>query len=204
MTSRLQTTINELQITNHNLRKKLFVLLLLLLTAYCLPLTVKAQTLDNMTSDEDNRIRDAQEMDEKMNVYVRVVERRFLALNDPNAAESKQAEKEFAEYGKLRTAAPAKLYADIARTIQEAIGKIDDVAERDHANPLFAKSVRILVKACQRWTPMLKTSFDKATDDAEKIPISNAMADCQSVIEASAKLPKEEKEKKKKSKDGSN
>jgi hypothetical protein len=204
MTDQLQTAKNELRMMNHRSRKRLFVLAILLLTAYCLPLTIKAQTLDNMTADEDTRIRDAEGMDEKMNVYVRVVDRRFLALNDPNAAESKQAEKDFAEYGKLRTAAPAKLHADIARTIQEAIGKIDDVAERDHANPLFAKSVRILVKACERWTPMLKTSFDKATDDAEKIPIGNAVADCQSVIEASVKLPKEEKEKKKKSKDDSN
>lgn len=194
---------NEPRTAYSKSRKKFFVLLILLLAAYCLPLAARAQTLDNMTADEDNRIRDAQEMDEKMSVYVKVVDRRFLALNDPNAAESKQAEKEFVEYGKLRAAAPAKLYADIARTIQEAIGKIDDTAERDQKNPLFAKSVRILVKACEKWTPMLKTSFDKATDEAEKIPISNAMADCQSVIEASAKLPKEasKDKKKKKSKD---
>lgn len=188
----------------NNLKGKIFVLAIFLLTVYCSPLTVKAQTLDNMTNEEDNLIRDAEDIDQKMSIYVRVVDRRFLALNDPNPAESKQSQKDFGEYGKLRTGTPAKLYADIARTIQEAIGKIDDVAERDRANPLFPKTVRILVKACERWTPMFKSSFDKAVDDAEKIPITNAMEDCRSVIEASAKLPKEEKDKKKKSKDGSN
>ncbi|MGI8470159.1 MAG: hypothetical protein ACR2N3_17090 [Pyrinomonadaceae bacterium] len=189
-----------------NDRKKLFVFFVLLLAAYFLPTTIKAQKLDNLTDDEDAAVRDAQEMDERMNVYVHVIDRRFLALSDANAEQSKQAQKDFEKYGKLRTGAPVKLYSDIERTLTEAIGKIDDVAERDQKNPLFSKSVRILSKACERWIPQLKTFQDKATDESEKVPLANAVEDCNEIIEASAKLPKDapKDDKKKKSKDDSN
>lgn len=184
--------------------KFLFSGLILLVAGFGSTFAVKAQTLDNMTNDEDSVIRDTEEMDARMDVYVHIIDRRFLALNDPNAAESKQAQKDLDKYGKLRTGTPAKLNADIARTLEEAIGKIDDVAERDQKNPLFAKSVRILTKACERWVPMLKTSFDKASDDTEKVPITNSMQDCSDVIEAAAKLPKDAPKDKKKSKDDYN
>lgn len=186
--------------------KRFFPFVILLIAGYCLPLAVHAQRLDNVTDDEDLLIRDAQELDERMNVYIHIIDRRFLALNESNAEQSKQAQKDFEKYGKLRTGTPAKLQSDIARTLAEAIGKIDDVAERDQKNPLFPKSVRALTKACERWIPQLKTSLDKATDDTEKSAIDNSIDQCGEVIEASAKIPKEspKEDKKKKSKDDTN
>ena len=184
----------------------LFPVLVLLFIAYCLPLAANAQKLDNVTDDEDTMIREATEIDDRMNVYVHIVDRRFLVLTDANAAQSKQAQKDLEKYGKLRIGTPLKLQSDIARTLAEAVGKIDDVAERDQKNPLFPKAVKILTKACQRWQPQLKTSFDQAADDGEKAAISNSMDQCNDVIEASAKLPAEKSkdDKKKKSKDSTN
>ncbi|MGI9035194.1 MAG: hypothetical protein ACR2GD_04040 [Pyrinomonadaceae bacterium] len=172
-------------------QKNFFVFLVLLLAAVCFPLAVKAQKLDNMTEGEDSVVRDAQEMDERMNVYVHIIDRRLLALSDPNAEQSKQAQKDFNKYGKLRAGAPVKLYSDIERTLEEAIGKIDDVAEHDQKNPLFAKSVRILSNACERWQPQLKTFQDKAADETEKAALDNAVEDCNEVIAAATKIPKD-------------
>ncbi|MGI8555188.1 MAG: hypothetical protein ACR2LT_02375 [Pyrinomonadaceae bacterium] len=182
-------------------RKKLFVFFILLLAAYCSPLTASAQKLDNMTDGEDALIRDAEAMDGRMDIYVHIVDRRLLALSDPNAEQSKQAQKDLENYGKLRTSSRFKLLSDIEKTIAEAIGKIDDVAERDQKNPLFPKSVRILSKACERWLPQLKSLQEQATDDAESAAIVNSIEECREVIEASAKVPKENpKEDKKKKK----
>ena len=194
------------QIRNLFFSVNILPLIILMLLGGCSALTLKAQTLNNMTDEEDLAIRDAQELDERMNIYVRIVDRRFLALSEPNAAESKQAQKDFEKYGKLRTGTPAKLHADIARTIQEATNKIDDVAERDQKNPLFAKSVRIVIRACERWMPLLKTSFDNSADEIEKVAVTNSIQECGDIIDAGSKLQKEnpKDEKKKKSKDDSN
>ena len=186
--------------------RNLFSVLVFLFIGYCLPLAASAQRLDNVTDDEDTMIRQATEVDDRMNVYVHIIDRRFLALTDAAAAQSKQAQKDFEKYGKLRTGDALKLQSDIARTLAEAVGKIDDVAERDQKNPLFPKAVRILTKACERWEPQLKISFDKAADDGEKAAISNSMDQCNDVIEASSKLPQAmpKDDRKKKSKDSTN
>ena len=171
--------------------KRFFSFLILLIAGCWLPLAADAQRLDNVTADEDVLIREADQMDARMDVYVHIVDRRFLALNDPNAEQSKPAQKDFEKYGKLRTGAPAKLQADIARTLAEAISRIDDAADRDQKNPIFAKSVRILSKACERWLPQLKTSLDRATDETEKSAVDNSIDQCNDVIAASSKVPKE-------------
>lgn len=194
----------KLRITNYGLVKRFFFLGILLSAVYCIPLTVTAQKLDNMTEKEDMLIRDAEEMDDRMNIYVHIVDRRLLAATDTNAAQSKQAEKDLDKYGELRTGTNLKLFADIERTIEEAIGKIDDVAARDQKNPLFSKSVRILTKACERWQPQFNSLLAKVSDDKEKVKLENSIEECSQVIDASSKLPKDDPKTDKKKKTDSN
>lgn len=177
--------------------KKLFVFPALLLVVCCSLLSVNAQKRDSMTNEEDMIVRETQEMDARMQVYVKVIDRRLLALSDANAAESKQAQKDSDKWGALRTGTHADLLFDIEKTLTEAIDKIDDVAARDQKNPLFAKSVHILADACTRWTPQLKTL--QTTAENERVLTTNAIDDCSQIIEASAKIPKDvPKDKKKK------
>ncbi len=159
-----------------------------------------SQKRDNLTNEEDLIVRDAQEINLRMEVFVKIIDRRLSALTDANAAQSKAAQKDANKWGEPRTGTRAELFFDIEKTLSEAIGKIDDVAERDQKNPLFPKAVRILANACQRFLPEFKSFQNKtALSEKEKMLIANSIDDCNQIIEASAKVPKEApKEKKKK------
>ena len=65
----------SLHITHHTLLITIFALL----TIACSLATVNAQKRDNLTNEEDQQVRDAQAMDERMEVFVKVIDRRLLA-----------------------------------------------------------------------------------------------------------------------------
>jgi hypothetical protein len=182
--------------------KHFFMLLIGLLTISLLSFTANAQKRDNMTNEEDLIIREVIEIDERMQVFVKIIDRRLFALTDPNAKTSKQAQKDTNnDWGELRTGTIGELFWDIQKTLDEAIGKIDDVAERDQKNPLFGKAVHILSKGCEKWQPQFKTFLDKTADDKDKGLILNSADNCAQIIEASKKVadevPKDDKKKKK-------
>lgn len=174
------------------------IVFFLLLTIVCLSFTSFAQKRDNLTDKEDMQVREAQELDLRMKIYVKIIERRFLAISDANAANNKQIQKEIDDWGELRTGTSKDLYWDIQKTLDEAIGKIDDAAERDMTNPLFAKGVHILADACQKWLPTLKTALTKTEDEKEKGLILASIEYCNNIIEAATKVEKPKDEKKKK------
>lgn len=174
----------------------LFLPLILSLTA-----SVSAQKRDNMTDAEDMQVRDAQEIDLRMKAYAKIINRRLFALNTPNAGDTKQSQKDInKDWGELRTGTTAELFWDIRKTLDEAISKIDDTAERDMKNPLFGKAVHILADGCKEWMPQFKTFADKETSEQTRGLILNSTDSCTQIIEASGKVSKEvPKEKKKKS-----
>lgn len=175
---------------------KFLNLFFLTIVIVCLSFTSFAQKRDNLTDKEDMQIREAQELDLRMKAYIKVIDRRLLAINSSNPSQDKQIQKDINEWGDVRTGERKDLYWDIQKTIDEAIQKLDDVAERDSKNPLFSKSVHLLADACQKWIPQLRTGIDKTTDEKEKGLIFASIEFCQQIIDASAKVPKEEKKKK--------
>ncbi len=172
------------------------ILFLLLAIVTLLPIIVSAQKRDNLTDKEDLQVREIQEFDLRMKVYVKIIDRRLLAISDSNAPQNKQVQKDIDSWGELRIGSGRDLFWDIQKTLDEAIGKIDDVAERDLNNPLFGKAVHILSDGCKKWTPQFKLGLDKTTDEKEKGLIINSIESCTQVIEATSKIPKEEKKKK--------
>lgn len=180
----------------HTSRHFIQTAILAFLAIFCLLVTVNAQKRDNLTSEEDMLVRDAQEIDARMKVFVKVVDRRLLALTAP---ESKLAQKESDKWGALRTGTREVLLFDIQKTIDEAIAKIDDAAEREQKNPLFPKAVRILAEGCERFITQLQAI--KTEEQKERAFQQNSIDACNQVIEATARLPKEveaKEEKKKK------
>lgn len=169
--------------------------ILVFLAVFCSLVTVNAQKRDNLTNEEDMLLRDAQEIDARMKIFVKVVDRRLLALTAP---ESKEAQKDSDKWGALRTGTREELLFDIQKTIDEAIAKIDDAAEREQKNPLFPKAVRILAEGCERFISQLQAI--KTEEQKERAFQQNSIDACNQVIEATARLPKEvaKEEKKKK------
>jgi hypothetical protein len=171
------------------------VILLLAFVVFCLSFTAFGQKRDNLTDKEDLQVREAQELDLRVKVYIKIIDRRLLAINNSNAAQDKQVKKDIDSWGEIRTDASKDLYWDIQKTLDEAIRKLDDVAERDTKNPLFSKAVHILADASQKWLPQFRAGLDKTSDEKEKGLILASIDFCQQIIEASSKVAKDDKKK---------
>ncbi len=186
--SRFQIPNSKFSVSSN--QKILFGFLILLLTAYCSLLTVNAQRRDHLTEQEVELVRDAQQIDERMKVFVKAIDRRWLVINNDNS-QAKQVEKDVNSWGELPTGTRAQLLKDIEKLLDEAISKIDDVASRDLKSDFFPISVHILADGASKFLPQLKAQLDKSTDEKEKGSILGAIEYCNEIIEASGKVKRE-------------
>ncbi len=193
-------TLNH-EFQNVSRRKQFFVFLILLITVYCSVLTAQAQRRDHLTEMEVELVRDAQQIDERMKIFVKAIDRRFLALNNITA-QNKSIEKDLDRWGELPTGTRQQLLSDIEKLLDEAVSKIDDVASRDMTSDFFPNAVHILADGAGKFLPQLKSELDKSADEKEKGAIIGAIDYCNQIIEASGKVkretPKEIKKRKEK------
>jgi hypothetical protein len=160
----------------------------------CLFANVSAQKRDSLTETEADLIREAQEIDLRMVVFVKAIDRRFILIENPNAI---QTEKEEEKFGVLPKGTKAQLLRDIERLLDESINNIDETATRDLKNKLLPKAMKILVEGCKRFLPKLTAIDEKTTEKLEKVPIFNSIEYCNEIIEAQSKVPEPEPTKKK-------
>jgi len=178
---------------------------LYVLTAFfCLTLlfsaSTNAQRRDYLTDEEIELVRDAQEINLRIEVLTKAIDRRFLVINN-DASSSKQLQKDAERWGELPTGSRSRLLWNIERILQKAIDDIDDVAaHKKTESEFFPKAIFKLTDSCQSYIPKLKTLYDSSKDEKEKGSILGAIDSCNQIIEASAKVPKvtpkEEKKKK--------
>lgn len=174
-----------------------------------LPSISSAQRRDYMNELEIELVRDAQDIDQRVDVLTRMIDRRFAALGI-DVGGWKPSTKDQAKWGEV-TGTRSELISDIRFLLQKAIDDIDDVAEHnDNAltqnkteGLLFPKAVRSLAAAATRYLPQLRSTLEKTTDEREKGLILTSIQSCEEVIEAVVKLPPETKPDKKKKKEGS-
>lgn len=174
-----------------------FALLIVLLT----PLYSHAQKRDYMTDAESELVREAQEIDLRVSVLTKMIDRRFALINNEPVKTEKDSEK----WGAPPIGTRLELLSDINKLLQKAVDDIDDVAAHNRMDGiLFPKAMRNLAEAAQRYLPKLKSIYDQTPDEREKGLLIGASDFCDSIIEAAAKLPKEtpKEEKKRKSKTG--
>ena len=165
--------------------------------ALLFPFAANAQRRDQLSEMESELVREAQEIDRRTEIFVKAIDRRFLVLNN-DTSQSKKVEKDFEKWGELPKGTRTQLLMDIEKILEEAISKIDDVAAHDIKNDLLPKAVHTLADASAKFLPQLKSQLDKTNTDVEKGAILGAIDSCNQIIEASAKVPKEESKKKKK------
>lgn len=181
-----------------NLKRAFLFLSLLVCWQSFAPNQIFAQRRDHLNEKEIELVRDAQAIDRRTDVFVKAIDRRFLVLNNKIAPDDKKSKKEAELWGDLPTGTRVQLLLDIEGILREAVDNIDNVAERDQTSELFPKAVRALAEGANRFLPQLKIQLEKTTDEKEKGAILGAIEFCEQIIEASAKVPKEEKKKKSK------
>ncbi|MCP9493414.1 MAG: hypothetical protein MSG64_03055 [Pyrinomonadaceae bacterium MAG19_C2-C3] len=127
------------------------------------PRTVVTQNRDWLTDEEDMRVREAQEIDKRIDVFVKVIERRLSALKGSPAA-SKQNRKDTEKYGELRTGTPPELLSDIVRALNAAVDNIDDASSRPAQKILLPKAFEKLQAAARTHRAQFSTLRDNTKD----------------------------------------
>lgn len=154
---------------------------------------------EHLTAEEIEQVRDNQELDKRIGVFIKAVERRLQVINGQTPALSKKAEKEAAKdaelYGALPQGTRAQLLSDIANILDEAITNIDDAAIHSEKSPLIPKALRKLAEASERFMPQFVALRDKAQEGAERDWLERSYENAQSIVQAAKKLPEETKKK---------
>jgi acyl-CoA reductase-like NAD-dependent aldehyde dehydrogenase len=178
-----------------------FQILLASIVLLCLSLTANAQARDHLTPQEVDLVKEAQELDKRIDVFVKAADRRLLVIaGGIDAATSKQLKKDSEAWGELPTGSRAELVGDIARILDEAITNIDDVSTRDEKNPLVPKALRKLATEATRIINQLKPFSSQAKGDAEVASFEQLLENAESIVAAANKLPPPVEKKKEKSK----
>jgi hypothetical protein len=173
---------------NIRLHLILYILCALLFFAFALPSPTNAQKRDYMTNEESELVREAQEIDLRIDVLVKMIDRRFAVMNNEPLKNEKNPEK----WGASPAGTRIELLSDISKLLQKAIDDIDDVAAHNRMDSkLFPKAMKNLADASNRYLSQLKAVYDKSPDEKEKGLIIGATEFCNQIIEASAKVPKE-------------
>src|SRR5919199_1686552 len=130
----------------------------------------QAAQRDHLTAAEVELVRDAQVLDKRTEVFIKAADRRLLLLTDPQAAQSKQVQKDKELWGELPKGTRAELLDDLAGIFDEAITNIDDVAARDENSPLLPKALRKLGAAATRFLSQL-SPMRAGASDAERVQL---------------------------------
>ena len=160
-----------------------------------------AQKRDDLTDAETELIRFHQELDKRIEVFIKAADRRFAIINGTVPPSTKKSTKDEPDWGEVPKGSRAELLSDIAGILDEAITNIDDVSRRDERNPLVSRSLRKLTAAANRYLNQLAALRSKTTDADEIAAMERVVENANQIIEAGGKLepaPVEDPKQKKK------
>jgi hypothetical protein len=179
----------------------IFTRTLLLMIIGILPAAIAAaQTRDHLTAPESELVRFHQELDKRIDVLIKAVDRRFAIINKTPQPATKKLLKDEPDWGDLPQGTRAQLLFDIGAILDEAITNIDDVSRRDEKNPLISRSLRKLTAAANGYMSNLTALSSQTTDDDELAAIERALDQTSQIIEVGGKLPTPPPDEKKKKK----
>lgn len=161
---------------------------------------VAGQPRDHLTDKETDLIRFHQQLDKRIDVFIKAMDRRFAIINGIQQAKTKKIDKEEPDWGDLPKGSRAQLLGDIASILDEAITNIDDVSRRDEKSPLISRALRKLTAAANGYAAQL-TALQSQTQDADELAaIERALDNAGQIIEVGSKVPPPSTDKKKKDK----
>jgi hypothetical protein len=157
-----------------------------------------AQPRDHLTDQETDLIRFHQQLDKRMDVFIKAMDRRFAIINGLEQAKTKKIDKEEPEWGDLPKGSRTQLLGDIASILDEAITNIDDVSRRDEKNPLIPRSLRKLTAATKGYVTQVKSIASQTKDADELSAIERVLQHAEQIIEVGNQLPPPSADNKKK------
>lgn len=159
-----------------------------------------AQKRDHLTDQETDLVRFHQELDKRIDVFIKAIDRRFAVINGTAQPSTKKLLKDEPEWGEPPKGTRAELLGDIAGILDEAITNIDDVSRRDEKNPMISRSMRKLTAAANGYLSQLAGLKNQLKEPEEIGALERAANNANQIIEVGSKLapPAVEENKKKK------
>lgn len=155
-----------------------------------------AQQRDYLTRAEDDIVREYQDIDTRIEVLIKMVDRRFRAAGIQTADTRKVKTGDEMDWGPEPNGTRADLLWDIRRLIEKAVDDVNNLAsrgpeamkaERKKVN-LFNSAMRSLANAANRWLPLLQSLHETTKDDTEINVLEVSIGHCREIIEASKKI----------------
>jgi hypothetical protein len=151
--------------------------------------SVSAQTRDHLTDQETELVRFHQELDKRIEIFIKAIDRRFAIINGTAPPTEKKLVKDEPDWGEVPKGTHTELLEDIAGILDEAITNIDDVSRRDEKNPLISRSLRKLTSSAKRYLNQLAVLKNQAKDPDEAAAIDRVADNANQIIEVGNKLP---------------
>src|SRR5947208_16398834 len=145
---------------------------------------VPAQTRDHLTDAETDLVRYYQELDKRVDVFIKAVDRRFAVINGTAQPSTKKTMKDEPNWGDVPKGTRAELLGDIAGILDEAITNIDDVSRRDEKSPLLSRALRKLTTASSRYITQLEPLKIQTKNEDELAAIVRVAENANQIIEA--------------------
>jgi hypothetical protein len=148
------------------------------------------QVRDYLTPKEIDLVKDAQELNKRIDVFIKAADRRLVVIKGL-ATNAKELKKDAEFWGDLPSGTRSELVGDIAKILDAAIDNIDDVSARDEKNPALARALRKLAGAASRIMDQLKPLQSSATGAAEVSNFAELMDNAETIVQAAGKLSPE-------------
>ena len=159
----------------------LAILCMLAMTA----MTAKAsqsQKRDHLTEQEADQVRLNQEIEKRIEVFIKAADRRLLVLTTPNATQKKKEEE---TWGPLPQGSKLELLSDYKHILEEAEEKLDDSFERGGKSAGLEKGLKKLKEAVLRQIQQLHALAPQLTDRREQRALEEAIEEAETVSKAS-------------------
>jgi len=178
----------------------LSLLILVAVVSFSFAAIAAAQPRDFLTEHEADLVRFHQQLDKRIEVFIKAIDRRFAIINGLVQPKTKKLDRDEPEWGDLPKGSRAQLLGDIASILDEAITNIDDVSRRDEKNPLISRSLRKLTAATNGYVKQLNSLTSQTKDVDELAAIERVLQHAGQIIEVGSQLPAPSTDKKKKDK----
>jgi hypothetical protein len=139
-----------------------------------------AQSADYLTEEEDDFVREAQEPDQRIKVFMKIIDRRLKAMmGETIATDDKKAlknqEEENRKWGAVPKLDRAGYLQHYARAIDEAMAKLEDAYERNPKATALTKALKNLLESTTEHLKILHNLESVVQTDKEKSILADAI-----------------------------
>jgi len=143
------------------------------LFAFAAPVLIAGQgAKEYLTSQEIDQLKEAQEIDLRVKVLMKIAERRLVLIENPSAVPSK---KEEAQWGALLKVTRAELLNQYVRAIDETIVNIEDAYSRTPDEKTLYKALKAFREATDQYLERLKAVRSTVKDENDLRALDRAI-----------------------------